>query len=41
MYYVLIDGELDQDAALEARTQIYPLPDSELYLRMGHETTQR
>ena len=28
MYYVLIDGELDQGAALEAQTHIYPLPDS-------------
>ena len=27
-YYVLIDGELDQDAALEAQTQIYPTADS-------------
>ena len=32
MYYVLIDGELDQNATLQAQTQIYPLdvnrPDS-------------
>ncbi|UFH53674.1 hypothetical protein [Spirosoma sp. KNUC1025] len=32
MYYVLIDGELDEDAGLEAQTQMFPLdvnrPDS-------------